>query len=52
MKDPRDGREIRSVYSTSWYGDYEIPVGRYGSVSGELLRVECNTGRVIGLVRR
>jgi hypothetical protein len=51
LKDPRNGTEIRFLFS-SWYGDYEIPVGRHGSVSGELLRVECNTGRVIGLVRR
>jgi hypothetical protein len=51
LKDPRNGTEIRFVHST-WFGDYEIPVGRYGSVSGELLRVECNTGRVMGLVRR
>jgi hypothetical protein len=51
LKDPRNGTEVRFIHST-WYGDYEIPVGKYGSVSGELLRIECNTGRVMGLVRR
>jgi hypothetical protein len=51
MQDPRNGTEVRFVHST-WYGDYEVPVGRYGSVAGELLRIECNTGRVMGLVRR
>jgi hypothetical protein len=51
LKDPRNGTEIRFIHST-WYGDYEIPVGRYGSVAGDLLRIECNTGRVMGLVRR
>ena len=51
MRDPRSGTEVRFVHST-WYGDYEVPAGRYGSVAGELLRIECNTGRVMGLVRR
>jgi hypothetical protein len=52
LRDPRNTTEILVIHSRQWYGDYEVPVGRYGSVSGELLRVECNTGRVIGLVRR
>ena len=51
LADPRDGTELRFIHST-WYGDYEIPPGRYGSNPGEVLRIECNTGRVIGLVRR
>jgi hypothetical protein len=51
MVDPRDGTEVRFVFSTS-YGDYEVPAGRYGTGAGELLRLDCNTGRVIGLVRR
>lgn len=51
MVDPRDGTEVRFIYSTS-YGDYEVPRGRYGAGAGELLRLECNTGNVIGLVRR
>ena len=51
MVDPRDGTEVRFVFSTS-YGEYELPAGRYGARAGELLRLECNTGRVIGLVPR
>ena len=51
MIDPRDGAELRFVFSTS-YGDYEVPAGRYGAGANELLRLDCNTGRVIGLVRR
>ena len=51
MVDPRDGTEVRFVFSTS-YGDYEVPAGRYGAGAGELLRLDCNSGRVIGLVRR
>ena len=51
MVDPRDGTEVRFVFSTS-YGDYEVPAGRYGAGAGDLLRLDCNTGRVIGIVRR
>ena len=51
MKDPRHDDELRFIYSR-FVGDYEIPPGRYGSNVGEVLRIECNTGRVIGLVRR
>ena len=51
MVDPRDGTEVRFVFSTS-YGEYEPPAGRYGARPGELLRLECNTGRVLGLVPR
>lgn len=51
MIDPRDRAELRFVFSTT-YGDYEVPPGRYGARANELLRLECNTGRVIGLVPR
>lgn len=51
MVDPRDRTEIRFI-SSKWYGDYEVPAGRYGARPGEVLRLECNTGRVIGLVPR
>ena len=49
MVDPRDSIEVRFVFSTS-YGDYDVPAGRYGARPGERLRLDCNTGRVIGLV--
>jgi hypothetical protein len=51
MVDPRDGTELRFI-SSKWYGDYAVPSGRYGARPGEVLRLECNTGRVIGLVPR
>ena len=51
MVDPRDGAQLRFVFSAS-YGDYEVPAGRYGASANELLRLDCNTGRVIGIVRR
>ena len=47
--DPRDGTRLRMVNSQRRVGDYAAP-GRYGVGPNELLRVECNTGRVIGIV--
>ena len=52
LVDPRDGTAITFLRSTIEVGDYDVPSGRYGVGPGELLRVECNTGRVIGIVRR
>lgn len=48
--DPRDGTRLRMVSSQRRVGDYAAPEGRYGVEPGELLRVECNTGRVLGIV--
>lgn len=50
LVDPRDGTRIRMVNAQRRVGDYEGVVGRYGVASGELLRIECNTGRVVGIV--
>ena len=52
MKDPRDGTVITFLRSTTTIGDYHVPSGRYGVGPDELLRIECNTGRVVGIVRR
>ncbi len=52
MVDPRNGTEIRFVRSTRERADYEVPLGRYGVGERELLRLDCNTGAVIGIVRR
>lgn len=36
----------------SWYGDYAVqPVGRYGELEGEGLRVDCTRLRALGVVR-
>jgi hypothetical protein len=50
MIDPRDGRRLRLVRSASDRGDYEVPTGSYGVEQGQYLRLECSTGRVIGIV--
>lgn len=52
MVDPRDGTPVRLVRSLGGLGDYEAPAARYGGGPTELLRLECNTGAVIGIVRQ
>jgi hypothetical protein len=55
MYDPRDRTALRlarsSQYGMTYRGDYEAPPGRYGVRPGELLRIDCSTGEVIGIVR-
>lgn len=52
MVDPRDGTRIRFIRALVTRADYEVPGGRYGTGAGDVLRLDCNTGRVIGIVRR
>jgi hypothetical protein len=53
--DPRDRTELRlarsTQFGTTYHGDYEVPAGRYGVQRNELLRLDCATGEVIGIVR-
>jgi hypothetical protein len=55
MIDPRDHTRLRLVrsaqYGMSHRGDFEVSGGRYGVGQGELLRIDCSTGDVIGIVR-
>lgn len=55
MIDPRDHTRIRLLraapFGSEYRGDYEVPAGRYGVQEGELLRINCETGQVIGIVR-
>jgi len=50
--DPRDDGQIVLVRSAGGKGDYEVPAGRYGVGVGDLLRVECGSGRPLGVVAR
>ncbi len=52
MVDSRDSTEIRLERAISPRGDYTVPNGRYGVGDRELLRLDCNTGAVVGAVRR
>jgi hypothetical protein len=54
MIDPRDQTRLRLTRSSHmgslYRGDYEVPSGKYGVREGELLRINCETGQVIGIV--
>lgn len=52
LVDPRNGTEIMIIRSHASYGDYLGPNGRYGLKRKELLRINCRTGEVIGIVKR
>ncbi|MEP6260604.1 MAG: hypothetical protein ABJ092_03420 [Gillisia sp.] len=50
--DPMDGSELILVQSRDGMGDYRVSGFKYGVNRGELLRINCNTGAVIGIVKR
>ena len=52
LLDPRNGTAIVLSRSVTPYGDYDVPPGSYGVREGDLLRLECNEGKAIGIVRR
>lgn len=50
--DPIDGTELILIHSTlDGMGDYRVTGRKYGVNKGELLRINCNTGELIGIVR-
>ncbi|UJH91725.1 hypothetical protein LZ575_03310 [Antarcticibacterium sp. 1MA-6-2] len=50
--DPRDGTQLMIIRSSNSIGDYLGPEGKYGLRRKELLRINCKTGEVIGIVKR
>lgn len=53
MIDPNDGTEIIMVTAFgNGIGDYAVTTGKYGVNEGELLRINCSTGEVLGIVKR
>lgn len=51
MYDPRDGtRLVLEAALEGRVGDYAVPPGRYGVRERELLRLDCRTGRPVGVV--
>lgn len=52
MVDPRSGRRIDMVRSSDSQGDYVVPDSAYGLADNELLRLDCSSGRVLGVVLR
>lgn len=49
--DPMDGTELILVHSRDGLGDYRVIGRKYGVSKGELLRINCYTGAVVGIVR-
>jgi hypothetical protein len=52
MVDPDSGIRLRLFRSSGTEGDYEAPSGAYGLRSRELLRLDCRSGEVLGVVPR
>lgn len=51
LVDPRDKTRVQMVRSASGQADYRAPAGKYGLDGNELLRIDCTTGRAVGVVR-
>lgn len=51
MHDPRNNTEIKKVRAANGQADYKVPNGRYGVGTHQLLRLDCNTGRPLGIVK-
>ena len=53
LLDPNDRAKLVLVRSEKGSrGDYEVPPGKYGAGPNDLLRINCKTGGVIGMVPR
>jgi len=52
MIDMRDDTPLILFRSDQGRGDYEVPNGRYGVGPEELLRLDCATGRPLGIVKQ
>lgn len=52
LYDPADRTAFRLLRSREGLGDYEAPVSKYGVQEGEALRIECASGRPVGIVKR
>ena len=52
LTDPRDGTTLSFIRSSWPLADYQVPTGKYGVQNRELLRVNCKTGEVVGIVKR
>jgi len=52
LQDPDDGTRLTLDRSAAGQGDYVVPESRYGVRTGELLRVDCASGKPVGIVPR
>jgi hypothetical protein len=51
LMDPRDKSLVQLVRAIPVQGDYRVEGGKYGVRANELLRIDCTTGRTVGIVR-
>lgn len=51
MIDFRDGTQITLASAFNGIGNYHVPEGKYGVRKGELLRLDCSNGKVLGIVK-
>jgi hypothetical protein len=51
MIDTTDGTQIYMVSASGGFGNYRAPEGKYGLEKGELLRLNCKSGEVLGIVK-
>jgi len=52
LKDPKTGTTIILVRSENGVGDYLAPSGAFHIPDGKVLRLDCSSGDVLGLVQR
>ena len=52
MIDPRDDSSLILFRSAEGEGDYAVENGRYGIGPKEFLRIDCATGKPLGIVKR
>ena len=52
MVDPSDGTQLVMVHAAGGFADYEVPAGKYGVAEGEVLTIECGTGKPVGIHKR
>lgn len=48
--DTSDGSRLILMRHSNGLGDYQVQQGKYGLRSGELLRINCKTKEIIGIV--
>ena len=52
MIDPRDSTKITLFRSFNGRGDYEVPKDKYGVEKGQIIRLDCSTGKVVGIFKK
>lgn len=52
MIDPRDSTKVSLFRSFNGRGDYEVPEGKYGVKKGQILRLDCASGKVVGIFEK